>query len=205
MGNRAPGLRGAQRAGVADLGAKRHAGFDALGEQRIVAAIGGRGVPQPRHHPQADESFCDAPSQLPDRFHRAVEVDGGEPGEPVRMRGNPLRHLVVGDEVLAVRAAPGMSMPSCTPAASIDASVTSIGISVSGIDPPVQRRRDASMSLRRNRCVGCCIQTSIVIGIDSSPAAAGGAQAASAARAAASVCRAYPPPNSTTWASSGKS
>jgi hypothetical protein len=41
--------------------------------------------------------------------------------------------------------------------------VASIGISVSGIDPPVQRRSEANISLRKNRSVGCCIQTSIVI------------------------------------------
>jgi hypothetical protein len=33
------------------------------------------------------------------------------------------------------------------------------------MDPPVQRRSEAKKSLRRNRCVGCCIHTSIVIAI----------------------------------------
>jgi hypothetical protein len=58
-----------------------------------------------------------------------------------------------------------LSRPKSTPAASIAARVASIGMSVSGIDPPVQRRSEASMSLRRNRCVGCCIHTSIVIAL----------------------------------------
>src|SRR3984893_6634559 len=55
VGDRASGLRRAQRAGVTYLRAERHAAFDAFGEQRVVAAVGGWGVPEPGHHPQTHE------------------------------------------------------------------------------------------------------------------------------------------------------
>ena len=106
VGNRASGLRRPQRAGVTDLGAERHAGLDAFGEQRVVAAVGGRRVPQPGHHPQAHESFGDPAPQLADRLHRTVEVDRGQTGKPVRVQPDPFRDLVVGDQVLTARTAP---------------------------------------------------------------------------------------------------
>ncbi|COW89384.1 Uncharacterised protein [Mycobacterium tuberculosis] len=56
-----------------------------------------------------------------------------------------------------------LSKPRVTPPASIEETVASIGMSVSGIDPPVHRRSEANISPCRNRCVGCCIHTSMVI------------------------------------------
>jgi len=49
-------LRRAQRPGVADLQAERNAELDALGVQRVVAAVARRQVPQPRHHAQRPET-----------------------------------------------------------------------------------------------------------------------------------------------------
>src|SRR5437588_11794672 len=42
--------------------------------------------------------------------------------------------------------------------------VTLIPGASSGIWPPVHRRSEANMSLCTNRSVGCCIQTSMIIG-----------------------------------------
>ena len=42
---------------MADLRAERHAQLHTLGEQRIVAAVGRRQTPQPRHNPQPDEAI----------------------------------------------------------------------------------------------------------------------------------------------------
>ena len=56
-----------------------------------------------------------------------------------------------------------LSNPTSTPAASIDSTVTAIGMSCSGIAPPVQRRSEANISLAMNLWVGCCIHTSMVM------------------------------------------
>src|SRR3954453_24077802 len=56
-----------------------------------------------------------------------------------------------------------LSRPNEISAASIAASVAWTGISSSGICCPVQRRSDSNAGCRRNRCVGCCIQTSMVM------------------------------------------
>ena len=56
VGDRPAGLRRAQRAGVADLGAERHAELDAGGVQRVVATVGRRRLPQPRHDAQPLEA-----------------------------------------------------------------------------------------------------------------------------------------------------
>ena len=161
--DRPAGLGGAQRPGVADLQAERDAELDALGVERVVAAVVGRQAPQPRDHAQALEAeLADAAPQLAHRGHRLVQVDRGERDEAVRVlldeARRPRRWRSSAPPARARRSAPRVD----TPPASIAATVVSSGISPSGIASPVQRRRDSNISWRRNRAVGCCIQTSIV-------------------------------------------
>ena len=76
---------------------------------------------------------------------------------------------------MAISGPPGpchaLSRPKRTPAASIAATVTSIGGGSSGIASPVQRRSESNMSCARKRFVGCCIHTSIVISDSLTPMA----------------------------------
>ena len=112
VGDRPAGLGRAERAGVADLRAEGHPEVDAGRVQRVVATVGRRGVPQPRHDPQALEpEILDAAAQLADRVHGPVQVDCGETGETVGLRGHPPGDLVVGDERLDVRGGPGAQQP----------------------------------------------------------------------------------------------
>ena len=95
-----------QRAGVADLRAEGDAELHAGGVERVEAAVGRRGLPQPREHAQAAEALLDAGAQLAHRLHRLGEVDRGEPDEAIRVRLDVRGDLVVGDQ-RALRTVPG--------------------------------------------------------------------------------------------------
>ena len=127
---------------------------DAFGEQRVVAAIGGRCIPQPGHHPQSDEAFTDSPPQLADSFHGTIQVDGRQAGKPVRVQPNPFGDLVIGDQVLAVGPRHALSRPRSTSAASIDARVASIGnvgVRDGPTGPAPQRRQHVAAQKPRSR------------------------------------------------------
>ena len=111
VGDRPARLGGAQRPGVPDLQAERDAQLDAFGVQRVVAAVAGRQVPQPRHHPQRPEAkITHAAPQLPHRVHGAGQVDGGDPGEPARVPADGRGYGIVGNQRPA-RPPPGAQHP----------------------------------------------------------------------------------------------
>src|SRR6516164_10624926 len=96
---------------MADLQAERDAQLDALGVQRVVAAVAGRQVPQPRHYPQrAEAEGAHTAPQFPHRVHGTGQVDGGDAGEPVRVAGDDRGDLVVGDQQPS-RSPPGAQHP----------------------------------------------------------------------------------------------
>ena len=93
----------------------------------------------------------DAAAQLADRLHRPGEVDGGE-----RRRSGPgaaATQPATSSLEISGPAGPcqALSRPKSTPAASIAATVTSIGGGAVGDPPPVQRRSDSNMSWARKR------------------------------------------------------
>src|SRR5207244_9769201 len=97
--NRPAGLRGAERPRVADLQAERDAELDAFGVERVVAAIVGRQVPEPRHDAQRAESeLANAAAELTDGVERAVKVDRGDTDQAVGISPHAGRDLVVADE-----------------------------------------------------------------------------------------------------------
>ena len=107
VGNGTPGLRRTEGAGVADLEAERNPEFHALGVQRIVPAVVGRQVPQPRDDPESSEAEVPhAPAKFPHRLHRAVQVHGRDPHQPIRELAHERRHLVVADQ-RSLRSPPG--------------------------------------------------------------------------------------------------
>ncbi|HYN52102.1 MAG TPA: hypothetical protein VES62_14355 [Thermoleophilaceae bacterium] len=94
--DRPPCLGRPQRPGVADLREERNIQLDARREERVVPAIRGRSLPQPRHDAQALEAqLGHAATKLAHRLHRLVEVDGGDSRKPVLVLADPAGHLVV--------------------------------------------------------------------------------------------------------------
>ena len=155
VGDRAPGLRRPQRARVADLRAERHAELDAGREQRVVAAVGRRRLPQPRDHAQALEAELGRRSGAA----RAPPPSAG-PGRPRpgRRSGRGAPATQPATSSLEISGPPGpchaLSSPKPTPPRSIAASVTSIGGGSSGIASPVQRRSESNISWRRSAASG---------------------------------------------------
>jgi hypothetical protein len=99
VGDRAAGLRAAQRPGVAHLRAEWHPERHALGVQGIEVAVVGWQPPQPGHDAQATEAqLAHAAAQLAHGVHRAVQVDRGETGEAGGKARHERRDLVVGDQ-----------------------------------------------------------------------------------------------------------
>jgi hypothetical protein len=84
---------------VADLGAEGNAEFDAGGEERVVAAVGRRSLPQPGNDAKALEAEVgDGAAKLAHGVYRLAEVDRGEAGEAVGMGRDPAGDLIVRDE-----------------------------------------------------------------------------------------------------------
>ena len=97
--DRPAGLGGAERPGVADLEAEGDSQLDAFGVQRVVAAVAGWQVPQPRHHAQRTEAkVTDAAPQLPHGIHRMGEIHRGDTREPARVAAGDRGDGVIGNE-----------------------------------------------------------------------------------------------------------
>jgi hypothetical protein len=75
-----PRLGWRERTGMTDLEADRDVELYALRVQRIIAAIVGRQVPQPRQNAKCPEAeFAERAAQLANRGHRATQIDGRDP------------------------------------------------------------------------------------------------------------------------------
>lgn len=103
MGRRSPtgaGPRGS------DLGAEGNVQVDAGGVERVVAAVGGGGIPQPRHNAQRYETeVVHAAAQLADGGHRLGQVGAGDTAHAFWVGGDELCDLVVADQ-MASRSGP---------------------------------------------------------------------------------------------------
>ena len=155
VGNRPAGLRGAQRPGVADLGAERHAELDALGEQRVVAAVGGRRPPQPRH----DRSPMKPSSRTRRRSSRTATIGRSRSTEarPANRAGCCRTHSATSSlETRSCRwAAPRRQQADVDPGGVHrgDGRRRS-GSRRRGSAAPVQRCSEANMSVARKRASG---------------------------------------------------
>jgi hypothetical protein len=120
---------------VADLQAERDTHFDAFGLQRVVPAVAGRQVPQPRHHPQRTKAkIADGAPQFPHRVHWAGEIYCRDTCEPARVAADHRSDGVVSDQ-RPPRHSPPHTIPVRTPAASIAATVASTGTSFAASCP----------------------------------------------------------------------
>jgi hypothetical protein len=98
VGDRPSGLGGTQRTRVAGLRAERDPEVHAGREQRVVATVRRRQLPQPRHDAERDEAFVDAPAQLAHRGHRLAQIGPRDAAQAGRMGGDDGSDLVVVDQ-----------------------------------------------------------------------------------------------------------
>src|SRR5271157_5732707 len=96
---------------MANLSAERHAQLDTLRVERVVAAIVGRQIPEPRHYAEpAKAQFAYASTQFTHRFHRRVQIDRSYADESLRSAAHDSRDFIIAHKG-ALRTVPGTCQP----------------------------------------------------------------------------------------------